>query len=1588
MTKKLLMFLCALLLTSVSALAEDYPFKVMGVQVTSSNASSIYEIDGKTAFWAEKKSGAYWLHIKQPNTVDEIVYKGETLLDNIINLQTADDVYICIENDVHLRGSFGPTDIGIELNVDILLGKSPKPQVGSLHITSSSGWSNLDIGHINLMGINEFHVSDVQLYSSGELFGEGSIDLFVEGNGFIQTSSSISSFKSINKQSDAITNAASIKDTGDGFAISLRDANDDLLKGAYVGIMKYPFKVMGVQVTSSNVSSIYKIGGETVFSAEKKDDGSYWLYVRQPDGVDVISYDGEEGREDDLITFTDDIDEVYICAENDVVLTDNKCQCIGVEQPLFFSNSYRYPTVNKLYFTSLSGYSSLAVWTKNYNLLSPPIDLYKISEIHVSDVQLSTYGLICYRSPKTTELFVENFGYISAKSIYRFKSITIQDKAITNADSFKDTGDDYGVAAREEDGDVMGGNVYVGIRKFPLTVAGIEVTDLNADNVTGAGISALDPEKDYKLSYDADLNRLTLSNVQVVSDGEFVSGICYMDKQGTLKVVFMDCSSIVSKHYGIESKGGINIAGGSVEGYYGVLADGDVTIEGACHIKGSSSAIWGNPLSKLDLYSVVALKAEGDGVVIGGFGNYEEPWFADDCVSNATFYDTEDGYGVAARDGDGSAIMGEAVIVTCKVGVKVAGREVTAADEYFSDGTITGDGITGKVTYKDDALWLEDATIETLMDDNPIGIEIQSGGPTNIYMVGKNTIKAKEAGILDRNGIALQGDVADDEELPQLTILSEKDGISIQYEYNDDVYVKSLHLEVDAKRVGINGNNGTPSINPDAVSYLRLRGQEFGAASWVGGLGLSQGKIEITTPGVTFEKYDENGMCLLKGGELMTDWVEIRHVENYFKIGDLIVNEFNVDAQPYSDPSIEGTVTFDKETGMLTLEDATITPMGKYGIDLCSVGNYQGKVSQIVLKGVNAISTSISGSYTIYNNSSLMLMGGGTLKSNSIIENKSEGNLMMVNCHLQNLENDSYISITNYGSMDMNNCSIENLVSLYNGSSSNISINNSVLRMTDDNLKLRNNCILNHGTLNIGGNSYVEAWGKYFGYVGKEGSSLTIDNATLKLKADEYNEEGYGSALGYNLSLWGDVELDKTNGETLYKNLDNYFEVRRDGKVATDWVTFTVPADKKKYEIYVGGEQVTGLNLDGITGENITGTVTYDPMARRLTLTNATIGDGGVSLGYGMGSQELMLCGNNTITGEDPMGSSLTVNDGLTITSPDGTGKLTIDNKMFGAFTGGTWTVVRNCELDFKSVGTGMTGMGTLTIEGSKVRVQGATGSLMAFSSVTLGEDMFYDKPDGCVYNTETSQLEVGGELYTGEVVFRYVKNYGIQIGDFAVNSDNYDAIKPAILKSGTITFNPETSLLTLSGVRLENGGITANSSIEELTIVVDGECSITKAAEPLKLLCPAFIVSKNSVEKGKPGQGILNDKLSIATEQTGVYFDGMLYVNDITMTVTAGKKALAGNGPGSLIYIDTSNIEAIGTSDGAITSIGMLDLYDRMRFVNPDQSFDEETGCVTEGGSAAKTVTIRWYMPGDANDDYQVDVSDVKAIADNIWEV
>ena len=111
---------------------------------------------------------------------------------------------------------------------------------------------------------------------------------------------------------------------------------------------------------------------------------------------------------------------------------------------------------------------------------------------------------------------------------------------------------------------------------------------------------------------------------------------------------------------------------------------------------------------------------------------------------------------------------------------------------------------------------------------------------------------------------------------------------------------------------------------------------------------------------------------------------------------------------------------------------------------------------------------------------------------------------------------------------------------------------------------------------------------------------------------------------------------------------------------------FTLPSS---YGLTVAGVRVTSVNASAITGDNIEGTVSFDPSSHILTLNRATI-NGCI---YSYGDLTIDLKGENTITATDTCAiknTEATAMHNLTFKSADGTGSLTINPWAYSLYQG------------------------------------------------------------------------------------------------------------------------------------------------------------------------------------------------------------------------------------------------------------------------------------------------------------------------------
>ena len=292
-------------------------------------------------------------------------------------------------------------------------------------------------------------------------------------------------------------------------------------------------------------------------------------------------------------------------------------------------------------------------------------------------------------------------------------------------------------------------------------------------------------------------------------------------------------------------------------------------------------------------------------------------------------------------------------------------------------------------------------------------------------------------------------------------------------------------------------------------------------------------------------------------------------------------------------------------------------------------------------------------------------------------------------------------------------------------------------------------------------------WG-ISGYDATHGEVLTIRNASVTAKGYE------GSICNLaDFKLQGKCEI--TSPASAVWNAEKHAVCDASGNIITDEVVIT-PVEEYNFEI--AGVEVTSTNyekLDEIPG--VTGTVSYDPDTKTLTLDDATI-DGGEN--FGIYSDTELTCvvkGNVTIASSECHAMNFeekaTIKgDGhLVAKSPEVAAIRIVDSLLIDSCTvsaEGSWGIATARDLRALHL-KGSTGHSevaqsgdpaeesefqvVLIIKNSSVTAKGTEGSITGLTSFEL-EGCEITKPAGAVWNDEKYALcDAAGNVIKDEVV-------------------------------------------------------------------------------------------------------------------------------------------------------------------------------------------------------------------------------------------
>lgn len=211
--------------------------------------------------------------------------------------------------------------------------------------------------------------------------------------------------------------------------------------------------------------------------------------------------------------------------------------------------------------------------------------------------------------------------------------------------------------------------------------------------------------------------------------------------------------------------------------------------------------------------------------------------------------------------------------------------------------------------------------------------------------------------------------------------------------------------------------------------------------------------------------------------------------------------------------------------------------------------------------------------------------------------------------------------------------------------------------------------------------------------------------------------------------------------------------------VAVNGVTVTdkVVIAPDSYGIKIAGKPVTTLNYKDLTSiYGVSGSASYDPETKTLTLDNATIErnstDGTGIVNKTVSDFTVKLIGKNTVTADL---ASMVLNQTSTIT---GDGSLHLTSKRFcGLDMEGASVTIDNTSLFVKG-GYGIAGFigaesEVLTVRNSYVEAEGSgSGSITLISNLIL-DNCAITQPVGAEFDADQKAVVLNGEVFKSKVV-------------------------------------------------------------------------------------------------------------------------------------------------------------------------------------------------------------------------------------------
>ena len=478
------------------------------------------------------------------------------------------------------------------------------------------------------------------------------------------------------------------------------------------------------------------------------------------------------------------------------------------------------------------------------------------------------------------------------------------------------------------------------------------------------------------------------------------------------------------------------------------------------------------------------------------------------------------------------------------------------------------------------------------------------------------------------------------------------------------------------------------------------------------------------------------------------------------------------------------------------------------------------------------------------------------------------------------------------------------------------------------NVKSQTDCAVyaNRTNLTIN-NCTVNAESGAYGIAGQDGSTeeLLIKNATVTAKGRD------GSICDFKEITLEGCAITQPAGAAFD---ESKHAIVLNGEKVTSEVK--IEPIVTEYDLKICGTRVNSANCNDLSGiDGVEGTVKYDPNTKILTLKDAKLNAWDNCIYSWTDGLTIEVSGTNEVNAIES--SVIVVFKPTTIT---GGGTLNVKSQDdCGIYANETNLTIKDCIVNAKGY-YGITGKDgsteKLLIKNATVTAEGKRGSICDFKEITL-EDCAITQPAGATFDESKHAIVLNGEKVTSEVKIVQTK-YNLEICGTQVTSDNCGDLSGIYGVEGTVSYDPDSKILTLEGATLNTNAHCIRSGIDGLTIKVSGTNELNAGGAAIVVKAPMTIT----------GGGTFNAK---SERDCGIYAWSTNLTIKGCIVNAKGKYGIAGDdGSTEKLLISNATVTADGRA-GSICDFKEITLEDCAITQPAGATFDESKHAVVLNG-------------------------------------